>query len=252
MLNRLTENYMIKGMYTSASGMIPRVKKQELVANNVANAATAGYKKDAIFIRELSKAEQKLTPKQTDWQKPMVNETYVDYTPGTFDRTDNPLDLAIDGDGFFRLQDQDGNEFLTRSGTFQVDNAGFLSYPGGFRVIGESGPLLVGNGAVNVGQGGEIEVDGNQTGRIIPMTVDNMDKLEKVGGSLFRVPDGVQTSPAANAMLRQGYLETSNVDIVREMVDMMIAYRTYETNAKALQVQDESLDTLFKRVAGNG
>ncbi len=243
---------MIKGMYSSASGMIPRVKKQEMVANNVANAGTVGYKKDTMFVRELSKAEQKITPKKSDWQKPISEQKYVDYSTGTFDRTDNPLDLAIDGDGFFRLQAPDGSTVLTRSGTFQVNGEGFLSYPGGFLVQGESGPIQVGNGTVSVSQSGEVEVAGSIVARIVPQTVADMQKLEKIGDSMFAVPKGVELTRTPNTAIRQGYLETSNVDIVKEMVDMIIAYRTYEANAKALQTQDASLDSLFRRVAGNG
>ncbi len=240
---------MIKGMYSSASGMIPRVQKQEMIANNVANAGTVGYKKDTMFFRELSKAERKLTPKRSDWQQPLVDKTFVDYTPGTFDHTDNPLDLAIDGDGFFRLQGPDGSTLLTRSGTFLISGDGILSYPGGYQVMGESGPIQVGNGTVTVNESGQIEVDGSTVGRIVPVTVDDFEKLDKAGNSLFVVPQGVQTSTATGSTIRQGYLETSNVDIVREMVDMIIAYRTYEANAKALQTQDSSLDALFRKVA---
>jgi flagellar basal-body rod protein FlgF len=238
-------------MYSSASGMIPRVKKQEMVANNVANAGTVGYKKDMMFVRELSKAEQRITPKKSDWQKPLADQIEVDFTPGTFDKTDNPLDVAIDGDGFFRLQAPDGATMLTRSGTFMVNSDGYLSYPGGFVVMGESGPLQVGNGTVTISQTGEVDVDGSIVGKIVPQTVDDVEKLEKVGESMFAVPVGMELTRAQGSGLRQGYLETSNVDIVREMVDMIIAYRTYEANAKALQTQDSSLDNLFRRVAGN-
>jgi flagellar basal-body rod protein FlgF len=241
---------MIKGIYTSASGMIPRIKQQETIANNVANAGAAGFKKDNVFIRQLSAAEQKTTQKKYDWEKPMVNDVYVDYTPGTFDRTGNPLDLAIEGDGFFRLQGPDGETVLTRSGTFLVNSQGNLSYPGGYLLMGESGPIQVGNGTVTVAQSGEVQSDTQIVGRIVPMTVDDVQSLEKIGASLFSVPAGVATSPATAPSIQQGYLETSNVDIVREMVDMIVAYRTYEANAKALQQQDASLDNLFSRVTG--
>ena len=115
--------------------------------------------------------------------------------------------------------------------------------------MGESGPIQVGNGTVTVNQSGQIEVGGSIVARIIPVTVANVDKLQKVGSSLFAVPAGVQTTSTTDSTIRQGYLETSNVDVVREMVDMIIAYRTYEANAKALQTQDASLDTLFRKVA---
>lgn len=241
---------MIKGIYTSASGMIPRVEKQEIIANNVANAGATGFKKDNLFIRELSLAERKTIPTKHDWEKPMANETYVDFTSGAFDKTANPLDLAIDGDGFFRLQATDGTIALTRNGAFMVDSQGYLSFPGGYRLMGESGPIQVGNGTVTVAQTGEVQVDGSIVGRVVPMTVPDVQELDKIGSALFQVPPKVEMTPAIASGIQQGYLETSNVDIVREMVDMIIAYREYEANAKALQQQDASLDNLFNRVTG--
>lgn len=239
---------MIKGMYTSASGMLPRIKKQELTAHNIANVSTPGYKRDMLFTKELTRAEQRLVRTQSDWQKPMVNEVYTDYTSGIFDKTGNPLDLAIDGDGFFTLELADGTRVLTRAGSFTVNNEGFLAFPGGPLVIGEGGPIEVGNGKVTVSQSGEVDVDGSVVGRLVPMTVDDIDRLTKIGSSLFAVPEGVELIPVTTATIRQGYLEAANVDIVGEMIDMIVSFRTYEANAQALQTQDRSLEHLFNRV----
>ena len=239
---------MIKGMYTSASGMLPRIKKQELTAHNIANVSTPGYKRDMLFTKELTRAEQRLVRTQSDWQKPMVNEVYTDYTSGIFDKTGNPLDLAIDGDGFFTLELADGTRVLTRAGSFTVNNEGFLAFPGGPLVIGEGGPIEVGDGKVTVSQSGEVDVDGSVVGRLVPMAVDNIDRLTKMGSSLFAVPEGVELIPVTTATIRQGYLEAANVDIVGEMIDMIVSFRTYEANARALQTQDRSLEHLFNRV----
>ena len=241
---------MIKGMYSSASGMIPALKKQEMIANNLANIGSAGFKKDQLFVRELSKAEQKILPKKSDWQKPIGDTTYTDFTPGTFDRTDNPLDLALDGEGFFRLQGPDGNTYLTRTGSFMVNSDGFLTYPGGYLLMGEGSPIQVGDGSVNVAQTGEVQVDGTTVGRIVPMTANDLSQLEKVGHSLFSVPQSVQLQASPNPSVQQGFLEASNVDSVQEMVDMISTYRVYEANAKAMQQQDSSLDQLFNKVNG--
>ena len=242
---------MIKGMYTSASGMIPRVQQQEAIANNIANASTSGFKKDDIFVRELSKAERKTTKATADWLQPMVTKAFTEHTHGSLERTDNPLDIAIDGDGFFRLQAPDGSVALTRSGTFQVANNGFLTYPGGYQLMGESGPIQVGDGSVTITQSGEVEVDGSVVGRVVPFTVPDLNKLEKVGETLFVAPEGVELTAVPTPSVQQGYLESSNVDVINEMVDMIVSYRIYEANAKSLQTQDASLDNLFNRVAGS-
>ncbi len=239
---------MIKGLFTSASGMLPRIKKQELTAHNIANVSTPGFKRDMLFTKELSRAQRHLAQRRCDWQKPVLEEVYTDYAPGIFDKTGNPLDLAIDGDGFFTLQLADGVRALTRAGSFAVDDNGFLVFPGGALVMGEGGAVEVGGGQVKVSHSGEIEVDGSVINRLVPVTADDLDQLEKIGGSLFLVPENLELRPVATSTVHQGYLEAANVDIVREMIDMIISFREYEANARAVQAQDQSLEHLFNRV----
>jgi flagellar basal-body rod protein FlgG len=243
---------MIKGIYRSASGMLPHMDKQDAIANNIANVGTTGFKKNAIFIRELARAEDKVKAKKSDWEKTVSSFIRVDQAPGVFDKTTNPLDMAIEGDGFFTLQSTDGATVLTRSGSFVVDSEGFLAFEGGFRVVGEGGPIQVGAGSLSVAQSGEVQVDGVAVGRIVPRTVPDATKLQRLGGSLFAVPQGQQLMTSPYATVHQGYLETSNVDIVGEMVDMIVSYRNYEANARALSTQDSSLDSLMKNVANRG
>jgi flagellar basal-body rod protein FlgF len=240
---------MIKGMYRSASGMLPRVKQQEAIANNVSNAGTTGFKKDIVFAKELSKAESRTKPQDNNWKQTLEARVQVDYTLGVFDKTDNPLDMAIEGDGFFVLQAPDGSTALTRAGSFVVDNEGYLAFSGGYRLMGDGGPIQVGTGAVTVGESGEVQSAGTTAGRVVPKTVADVTKLDRLGGAMFGVPAGEQLIAPLQASIKQGYVETSNVDVVQEMVDMMVAYRTYESNAKALQTQEATLDHLFQRVA---
>jgi len=243
---------MIKGLYKSASGMLPSLKKQELTANNVSNVSTPGYKKDSMFTKELSRAESKMSIKKSDWQQPISPEIYVDFQSGAFDRTGNALDLAIDGDGFFTIQLEDGSTAITRNGSFTVNREGLLSVPGGGIVLADGGAVEIGNGQVAVSASGQIEIDGANAGKITPVTVNDLQSLTKIGKSMFLVPQNEELVPVTTSTIRQGYLESSNVDIVSEMVNMIIAYRNYEANAKALQSQDTSLASLFSRVGGKG
>lgn len=243
---------MIKGLYTSASGMLPQVKKQEITANNVANAGTTGFKKDRLFTKELGRAELRQIKTKSDWEQPMATNTFVDFEPGVFDRTGNPLDLAIDGDGFFTLQLPDGTTGITRAGSYEVNADGVIQFPGGAILMGESGPIQVNNGKISIAATGEVDVDGFTVGKIVPVTVDDLTKLDKAGSSLFIVPQNVPLVPVTYSTVQQGYVEASNVDIVQEMVEMIISYREYEANAKAVQTQDESLQQLFNRVGSRG
>lgn len=243
---------MIKGLYTSASGMLPAVKRQEMIANNLANVKTAGFKKDAQFTRELSRAQEKARPKEGDWQQALEAHTFVDYQPGVFDKTGNPLNLAIDGDGFFVLQGEDGSTALTRSGAFVVDADGYLAQPGGFRLLTGGGTVQVGNGQLSVSATGQIEVDGLAAGTLTPQSVEDITKLERIGNAMFAVPQGEELIPSINATVRQGFLESSNVDVVHQMVDMIVSYRNYEANAQSLSTQDKSLEHLFSKVGSRG
>lgn len=242
---------MIKGIYTSASAMLPRIKQQELTANNLSNASTPGFKKDRIFTRELSKAEQKQKIKhnQTDWQQPMIDHVYTSFAPGVFDRTGNPLNMAIEGDGFFKVQLPDGTTALTRNGAFQVNSDGNIEIPGGALLMGEGGPIYVGTGKVEISTTGIVQSNGATVGQITPVTVPDVTQLQKAGGSLFLVEEGTELLPVDKASVQQGYLEASNVDIVREMIEMIISFRNYEADSKSVQSQDQTLEHLFNRVA---
>ncbi len=243
---------MIKGIYTSASGMIPHIRKQEVTANNLANASTPGYKKDQVFTQELSRAQQKQQVTRSDWQRPLVDDIYTNFTPGVFDRTGNPLDLAIDGDGFFQLELPDGTRALTRAGSFRVNSDGLLTFPDNALVIGSGGPIEIGTGTISVTQDGMVQVNGSTAGTITPVTVEDLGMLKKIGESMWTVPDDVELIPVPRASIQQGFLESSNVDVVREMIDMIISFRNYEADAQALKTQDQSLDHLFNRVAPKG
>lgn len=242
----------MNGIHKSASAMLLRIKKQEVTANNLANASTPGYKKDKVFSKELSQAEKKILGNQQNWVEPMTNQVYTNFTPGSFDKTGNDTDLAIDGDGFFTLQLQDGSRALTRNGAFRVNQDGLLEIPGGALVVGDGGPIEVGSGKVEVSANGIVQSNGATVGTITPVTVADYDQLEKVGGALFVVPDEVELIPVQHSTIQQGYLEASNVDIVREMIEMIISYRNYEADSKSIQTQDRRLDHLFNRVASEG
>ncbi|MEE9441140.1 MAG: flagellar basal-body rod protein FlgF [candidate division Zixibacteria bacterium] len=240
---------MIKGIYKAASGMVPRMKKQEITANNIANASTPGYKKDSTFIKELDTATKSILPRKSDWQTPMIDQIYTDYSQGTFNKTGNPLDVAIEGEGFFVLESIDGGDRqYSRNGSFSVDIEGFLISSSGFRVMGEGGPIEAAGGMVEINESGQLMIDGNITDRLQIVNFEDKSILGKVGSSGFMAPEDAGPLPAEGFSVRQGFLENSNINVIKEMVGMIITLRNFETGARMIQSQDESLKTLFTQV----
>jgi flagellar basal-body rod protein FlgG len=239
---------MIKGLYRSASAMIPRIKKQETVANNLANASSPGFEKDLVFTKELSRAEKKIAPRQSDWQTPMIDQVYTNFVQGGFDKTGNPLDLAIEGDGFFVFESNDGIEVLSRAGNLTVSPEGFIVNPDGHRLLTDGGPLNVGGGEVAISESGQVQVDNEEIGIIRIVDVENKSVLTKVGRTEFVLPDGIEAIPVINCAIRQGYLEASNVDVIKEMITMIATYRNFEADSKSIQAQDDSLEKLLANV----
>jgi flagellar basal-body rod protein FlgF len=240
---------MLKGIYKAASGMVPRLKMQEITANNIANASTPGFKKDSVFMKELDSATRSRLPRKSDWETPMLDQIYTDYSQGGFDRTDNIYDLALEGDGFFVVQSPQGDtRQYTRNGHFSADPEGFLVTDEGYRVLGDGGPIAVGSGEIEVTESGEVSVDGSAVGNLLVVDFDDKSALVKVGASGFTVDESVQPKPAERYTMRQGFLEHSNINVVKEMVGMIITMRAFEAGSKMIQSQDESLATLFTQV----
>ncbi|MEW5923045.1 MAG: flagellar hook-basal body protein [Candidatus Zixiibacteriota bacterium] len=239
---------MIKGLYRSASAMIPRIKKQDTIANNLANASSPGFKRDMVFTKELSRAQIRSIPRQNDWQTPMIDQVYTSFEQGSLDRTGSPLDLALEGNGFFVFQTAEGDNLLSRAGNLTVSTDGFLVSPDGSRLMSDGGPINVGAGEISISESGQVQVDGADVANIQVVDVADQSKLEKTGNGDFRVPENEELIPAIKYAVRQGYLEASNVNVVKEMVDMIVSYRNFEADAKAIQAQDDSLEKLLNNV----
>lgn len=243
---------MLRGIYRAASGMIPRLKQQEITANNIANASTPGFKKDGMFMHELDAATKAIRTDQSDWQTPMIEQIYTDYGQGSFERTDDLLNLAIEGPGFFVLKPPEGEAqglIYTRNGAFSVNEEGYLVNSDGLRVMGDGGPIEVGSGAVSISETGEVSVDAGVVGKLQLVDFPDKSALVKVGNSGFTADEGIETVPADGASIRQGFLERANINIIKEMVGMIVAMRQFETGSRIIQSQDDSLSVLLNEVA---
>ncbi|MFQ5607996.1 MAG: flagellar hook-basal body protein [Candidatus Zixiibacteriota bacterium] len=239
---------MIKGIFNSASAMVPRVKQQEAIANNLANVSTPGFKKDGVFVRELSDAQARRLPGKSDWERPMIDQVYTDSQQGSFDRTGNPLDVAIEGAGFFVARAEDGVETLMRNGSFSADELGFLITANGDMILGSGGAIQIPPGDIAIADDGVISVDGEEVSRLRVVTVEDPRELKKGDAGKYHLPDGVTAQDAVSYVIRQGFLESSNVNAITQMVEMIASYRAYEADSQALKSQDESLERLIGEV----
>ncbi len=255
---------MIRGLYTSALGMMTQMNKMDVVTNNLANVDTAAYKKDGTIIQSFSDelAKRLDDPKFNVIQynpgigklRPgvFVEEIYTDFTKGAYKPTENKTDLALSGDGFFAIQakDKDGKdvEKYTRDGSFKIDFDGTLKTSEGNTVLGKNGPIVVTNGDITVGASGGVYSKGELVDSLKIVDFENKNTLRKDANNLYNKIDSTVEKPYSGDVL-QGYIEGSNVNTVREMVDMIALSRNYESNQKVLQAQDESLSKALTEIA---
>ena len=245
---------MIRGMYASTSNLLSLMRQQEVLSHNLANMNTPGFKQLVVPTREAG--ELALTPNAggslsgSIGQLPMgVNssESLVDYTQGPLESTGRPFDVAIMGDGFFRVQTPQG-ERLTRNGTLQRDAAGNLCTDDGFMVIGENGPIQLGPGTPTIMDDGNIYMPGEDqpAARIALVRVDDLAALTADENGLFDAgATGVQVMAGAETAMKQGFREQANIDVSGTMVNMMRALRSYEATQRSFQMQDQALQELM-------
>ncbi|PRR70244.1 flagellar hook-basal body protein [Neomoorella humiferrea] len=243
---------MLRGLYLAATGMVVQEIRQDVIANNLANATTGGYKAQTAAVGTFPEMllqrmeEGRSAPVGYFAPGVMLDQIYTNFAPGPLEETNRSTDLAlIDAPGetpaFFTVQAGD-TEAYTRNGSFHVDARGFLVTAEGYPVQGERGAVYVGTAAFKVDGDGRVLVDGQVIDRLRVVTFpgENLQLLEGRGDGLFYAPAGVQPLPAA-AQIKQGWLERANVDLAREMVDMLAVMRIYEANQKAIQAADQTL-----------
>ncbi len=228
---------MIQGIYTAASGMVAHQSRIDMLANNLANVDTPGFKADLVTIDQSALPDDRLTDLSAPMSTVEVGRSGVNMAAGVLKTTGNPLDLAILGAGLFVVDTPQGERY-TRAGNFVRDSAGFLATPDGYRVLGTNGPLQVPDDGLHVDANGR--VSGGGSIRIVQ--AESAAGLVKVGGNLFAPAEGA-APPAdlAEPAVAQGHLEGSNVNVVMSMVEMLATMRTYEAYQKTVQALDQSV-----------
>jgi flagellar basal-body rod protein FlgG len=262
---------MIRAMWTAASGMKAMQFSVDTIANNLANVSTYGYKKERPEFQDLLYVtmQKAVAPTEEDPGQPvnlqvghgvLPRATVRDFTMGNLEQTSNPLDMAVEGDGFFQIQMPDGTVRYTRDGAFKLsvtEEGNMITTSRGFPVLDRDGvPIIFTQQLADITftESGEVtyrDEDGLNlpTGQFIGLhKFQNRQGLEAVGGNLFAVTSGSgeaipDTELGDPSFIRSGYLESSNVAIVEEMVKMISSQRAYELNSKAITTSDEMLQT---------
>lgn len=256
---------MLRALYTAATGSLAQQFNVDIVANNVANVNTTGYKKSRAEFQDLL-SQTYSAPGTLGSQGTtdpvgvqvglgvLVSATQRVFLPGSIVQTGNPLDLAIQGEGFFQVQTDSGQIAYTRDGTWKRDANGTIVTSDGLPlqpamiIPGDTTEVVIGlNGTVSVRQAGSQNL--NQIGQIQMVRFANPAGLESVGRNLY-VETPASGNPVqgvagqgefAKSTITQGYLENSNVQIVEELINLITAQRAFEANSKVIKASDEIL-----------
>jgi flagellar basal-body rod protein FlgF len=241
---------MIYGLYLSATGVMASSYRQDVIANNLANSEAMGFKKDLALIQARPTAAQESG--QSELADPMLENigggmflapTLVDTTQGELEPTGNPLDVAIQGPGYFAVNDA-GQPRLTRSGQFVIDHNGQLALTrdGGPVILDKSqSPITLDpQSPVVIANDGTVSQQGKVIAQLGVFDVSDPMMLQKQGGSLFSLKSGGQMNPISTTF-RPQTLERSNVEPATELTELMDAQRQLEANANMIKTQDETL-----------
>jgi flagellar basal body rod protein FlgG len=233
---------MSAGVYSAFSGAVANLARLEIIANNVANANTAGFRRDqTVFDTQLGAALPFAA----------ASDTAVDLTPGTQRLSGNTLHVALDGPGFFVIEGPDGEPRLTRRGDFQLSPSGELRLPNGARVLGAGGPLVAPPDAqLSFRSDGTLVGPGGALGRLRVVEVERPELLEKTGESALRAPAEAGLRDRQGPALAVGFVEESNVNLAAELVALIEAQRAFEASVRSMQIHDEMADQLL--AAANG
>lgn len=257
---------MLRSMYTAGTAMLAQSRRMDVITNNMSNVETSGYKSDTLVTRSFRDMmiSRLNDPSMYRYQYVgthntgiHVDQSYTNWSVGALESTDVTTDLALAGEGFFCVdytteEDEEPVEYYTRNGAFNVDVEGYLVTGEGNRILGEAGQIMVGSTDFTVAPDGLVyDADGNEIDRLRVVRFEDNSTLRKVGHNMFSNydPNGENPPEEIISEVKQGYLEGSNVNAAREMVDMMQTYRAYEINQKVLRMIDDSLGRAVNDIA---
>lgn len=247
---------MMRALFTAASGMIIQERRQTNVSNHLANAATTAFKVQELITKETDKSmiQNREATSNGRYMRDIgqlslgaeVDELHIDFEQGVLEDTNRETDLALQGDGFFKIQWSDTTNGYTRNGHFTIDKNGYLSTEDGKRVLGinlktnKQEPILVENKKLQVNTDGRVALDGKDTYKFEIVNLTPVSELDVIGTGAYLIKEGMEVV-STDAVIYQNKLEKSNVNPLEEMVKMIEISRTFESNQKVIQSVDEMM-----------
>lgn len=256
---------MIYGLYLSATGVLANSYRQDVIANNLANAETVGFKRSLALLRERrTEAAEETEPGKTSAAFERIgggllaNPTFVDRSQGQFEQSSSNLDVAIRGKGFFAVQSDPSDPSqvrLTRNGQFIIDSKGYLALGDGSgrRVLDAAQKPISLRGVIaaqiSVQHDGTISAGKEPIAKLGVFNVPDETKLMTQGGTLLNYADNIKGLPlSTDAEVDAGFIEGSNVDPMTELTQLIEAQRQLEANANMIRYQDQTLGKLVNEV----
>lgn len=227
---------MYRGIYITLSGAILKETQMESITRNLSNSNTTGYKRERSSFRDFIVSEERGRIMTSP------SSTRIDFSEGQLIRTGNPLDIAINGNGFISLAE---NRY-TRRGDLKRDRDGFLTTEGGIRVLGKKGPIRLPEGKVEIDRTGNVSVNGVVIDTLKIIDFSKKDDMVRIGDSVFYKEEAGRETKAE---VMQGYIEGSNVNVIDEMVRMITTLREFESYQKVIHAFDEATSKLSNEIA---
>jgi len=225
-------------------------REMDIIANNIANADTSGFKVESLMTKTEPKAPATTFGAPAPVKFVTTDGVARDFSQGALRKTDAPFDLAIEGEGFFRLNGPDGERY-TRDGRFRMDEGGRLVTDNGSAVTDDGGGEIVidpEQGPVSISQDGVVSQNNLRIGKIGVFTLGNLSTLEKVGDNQYRNTSNQLATPVTTSKVRQGMLEGSNVRPIVEITRMIEVSRAYESMARLMESNSDLSKTAVQRM----
>lgn len=234
---------MNNGIYAASTGLLARTQELDLAAHNLANANTSGFRGERVsFKTQMMSASANVSARAVS-SFGVLGSPRTDFSQGSLQQTGNPLDLALEGSGFFAVKTPTGVQY-TRNGNLHLTKTGALVTAQGFPVLGDKGPITLPQGNTEISSAGVISVDGDIAGRLQLSQFDVSVPLTSLGDAYYSAPTAAAT-PASNLTVRQGSIESSNINPVESAVSLIAIQRNAEMMQRALN----TFHTEFNRIA---